>query len=90
MKAAIRVVLVFGSMVSMAAPWAAEPVAWPAGTLDKNDPRVAAFYESRCARWADDSGMDGDARAAFMAKCKPNAAKIYPVGYGPPSAGGGE
>lgn len=86
MKASKRVVLMSGLMVCAAAAWAAEPVAWPAGTLDKKDPRIADFYQAQCSRWADDSALAGDERSAYLDKCVANAAKTYPVGY---AAGGG-
>ena len=88
MKASIRVVLLTGLAAAAAPLWSAEPAAYPAGTLDKQDAKVLAFYESQCTRWADDAGLSGGDRDAYMQKCLANAPKVYPVGYGPPSSGG--
>jgi hypothetical protein len=69
---------------------AAAPVTWPVGVQKKDDPRLVAFYEAQCTRWADDNGLAGEARTDYLAKCLVNVQKIYPVGYAKSSGGGGE
>ena len=81
MKTSKRVLLMSGLLVSAAALAATEPVAWPAGAQDKQDPQILAFYEDQCNRWADGQGLSGEQRGAYLARCRVNAAIIYPVGY---------
>ena len=89
MKNSIRAICVLGFVCPVALADTAAPV-WPSGAMDKKDPRVLAFYDAQCNRWADTKGLAGDPRESYLAKCKTNAAKVYPVGYAPPSVGGGE
>lgn len=81
MKASKSVVLMSGLLVAGAVFAAKEPVAWPAGALDKQDPRVLTFYEDQCSRWADGQGLRDQDRSTYLARCRVNIAKVYPVGY---------
>lgn len=67
----------------------AESPVWPAGAQDKNDERVAAFYDGMCAKRADEHGLAGDERAAFLDKCRAESPGVYPVGYAADDGGGG-
>jgi hypothetical protein len=88
MKASKSVVLMSGLLVAGAALAATKPGAWPAGALDKQDPRVLAFYADQCNRWADGQGLTGEQRTAYLERCGVNVAKIYPVGYDESDSGG--
>jgi hypothetical protein len=91
MTISIPIALTVGLACAAAVAVAADPApTWPAGTTDKKDPKVLAFYDRQCTSWADSNGLAGDARDAYLAKCRANAPKVYPVGYGPPAEGGGE
>ena len=90
MKASQSVVLMSGLLVSAAALSATEPVAWPAGAQDKQDPRVLAFYEAQCNNWADGHGLPAEQRGAYLQQCRVSAAMVYPVGYDLKSGAGGE
>lgn len=91
MRILFRTALILGLACPAAVAVGADPApTWPAGTTDKKDPKVLAFYDSQCQGWADNKGLAGDARDSYLAKCRQNAAKVYPVGYGPPAEGGGE
>lgn len=86
-----RTALILGLACPAAVAVGADPApVWPAGATDKKDPKVLAFYDSQCRLWADSQGLAGDARDSYLAKCREGAAKVYPVGYGPPAVGGGE
>ncbi len=67
----------------------AESPVWPAGAQDKNDERVLAFYGGMCTNWADEHGLAGDEREAFLTKCRTDAPAVYPVGYAEGDGGGG-
>jgi hypothetical protein len=76
---------------ALAAPvvsFAAEPV-WPGGAKKSDDPRVVAFYDGMCAKWADQNGLTGEKRDAYLTKCQADAPAIFPVGYGGGGGGGG-
>jgi hypothetical protein len=62
---------------------------WPAGTLDKEDPQVLAFYGGLCSRYADDNGLRDAEREAYLAKCRTAMPAVFPVGY-EEGGGGGE
>jgi hypothetical protein len=77
---------------ALAAPvvsFAGQPV-WPAGAQKKDDAQVIAFYDGMCAQWADRNGLTSDAREAYLAKCRKDAAKALPVGYAEGGDGGDE
>jgi hypothetical protein len=88
MKTSKSVVLMSGLFAAGAALAATEPVPWPAGALDKQDPRVLAFYEDQCSRWADGQGLKEQERSAYLERCRVNVAKVYPVGYDESDDGG--
>jgi hypothetical protein len=73
---------------SMAVTATASPQ-WPAGALQKDDPRVIAFYDGMCAQYADRQGLAGSARDAFIANCRASIPRVFPVGYDE-AGGGGE
>jgi hypothetical protein len=77
--------LVASALAAPTVSFAESPV-WPAGAQDKNDERVLAFYAGMCANWADENGLAGGEREAYLAKCQADAPAVYPVGY----AGGGD
>ncbi len=63
---------------------------WPAGAQDTNDPRVLAFYDGTCAHYADQNGLTGVARDAYLTKCRTDMPEVYPVGYAQGGGGGGD
>jgi hypothetical protein len=77
--------------VSLAAvPAGAGQPVWPAGAQKKDDPRVLAFYDGQCARYADQNGLSGEKRDAFMSSCLASIPAVFPVGYAEGGGGGGE
>lgn len=54
---------------------------FPTGTLNPDAPEVLAFYAATCAGYADEQGLSGDGRAAYLAKCAAEAPQIWTVGY---------
>ena len=63
---------------------------WPAGAMQKDDPRVLAFYDGMCAQYADAQGLSGDARDTFITRCRASIPRVFPVGYDESGGGGGE
>jgi len=63
---------------------------WPAGAQKKDDPRVLAFYDGQCALYADQSGLAGDKREAFVSNCLASLPSVFPVGYAEGGGGGEE
>jgi hypothetical protein len=84
----LSAVVALAPAASMAAAATASPQ-WPAGALQKDDPRVLAFYDGMCAQYADRQGLVGPARDAFVANCRASIPQVFPVGYDE-SSGGGE
>jgi hypothetical protein len=78
--------------VAVAAPTVSfgDQPAWPAGAQKKDDPRVLAFYDGMCALWADQNGLTGEQRDAYLTKCRMDASAVFPVGYVEEDSGGGE
>jgi len=64
--------------------------AWPAGVQKKDDQRILAFYDGQCARYADQNGLTGEKRAAFVSNCRANIPSVFPVGYAGGDGGGGD
>jgi hypothetical protein len=89
LKHAARAALAVGLIAPAILAADGAPV-WPAGAIDKQDPLVLAFYAAQCTRWADRNALAGAARETWLARCRADAAKVYPVGYAPPPVGGGE
>lgn len=67
----------------------AQPM-WPSGVQQKDDQRIVAFYDGQCARYADQNGLTGEKRAAFVSNCRANIPSVFPVGYAEGDGGGGE
>ena len=82
-------IVVAAALAAPVVSFGAEP-AWPAGAQKKDDPRVLAFYDGMCAQWADQNGLTGKKRDAYLAKCRTDAGEVYPVGYAQGGGGGGE
>ncbi|MCB1831788.1 MAG: hypothetical protein H6964_03330 [Chromatiaceae bacterium] len=78
-------------ILALAAPMlsSASENPWPKGAIEKDDPRVLAFYERVCNQWADKNGMADELRKAYLEKCKSEAPSIFPVGYAEDAAGDG-
>jgi hypothetical protein len=76
-----------GTLLAAAAGQSPE---WPAGAQQKDDPRVLAFYDGMCAQYADRQGLGGDAREAFVTRCRGSIPNVFPVGYDESSGGGEE
>ena len=70
--------------------FAAKGPQWPNGAEDKNDPQVLAFYDGMCAQYADRQGLGGNAREAFVTRCRGSIPNVFPVGYDESSGGGEE
>jgi hypothetical protein len=51
---------------------------------------VLAFYDGLCGRYADDNGLRGTERDAYLANCRADMPAVFPVGYDEGSSGGGE
>jgi hypothetical protein len=85
-------ILILALAGAIAAPvvWAAKGPQWPAGAEDKNDPQVLAFYDGMCAQYADNHGLSGADRDAFLTKCRADIPAVFPVGYAEGGGGGGE
>lgn len=88
--AVISVLACMAAAVSLPLSASTTSPQWPSGTLDKNDPRVLAFYDGLCSRNADDNGLRGTERDTYLAKCRANMPAVFPVGYDERSGGGGE
>lgn len=59
---------------------------WPAQVIQKDDPRLAAFYDAQCADYAR-RGLTGLDAEQFHAQCLKTIKAVFPAGLG--SAGGG-
>jgi len=53
---------------------------WPANATNENDPRVLAFYQARCNQWADEKGLEAEARSSYLENCLQAAPQVWPVG----------
>lgn len=62
---------------------------WPAGAKEKNDPRVLAFYDGMCAKYADQQGLAGTDREGFIVRCRTSIPNVFPVGYDESGGDGG-
>lgn len=62
---------------------AAEP--YPAGAQSEKDPKVIAYYQGQCDKYATAQGLQGKPRNAFVQKCLVDAPKVWPVGTEPAS-----
>jgi hypothetical protein len=47
---------------------------------DESDPRVVAFYETQCNKWADQNQLSDEARSAYLARCIKDMPSVYPAG----------
>lgn len=56
---------------------------WPADATKENDPRVVAFYQGRCNQWAEENGLEAEARSNFVENCLQAAPTVWPVGEDP-------
>ena len=56
---------------------------YPAGARSEDEPQMVAFYQSQCTGYADENGLQGDSRDAFIANCMKNAPAALPVGIDP-------
>lgn len=88
--AVISVLACMAAAVSLPLSASTRSPQWPAGALDKDDPRVLAFYDGVCGRYADDNGLSGAQRDAYLANCRADMPAVFPVGYDEGSSGGGE
>lgn len=59
---------------------AADPAEPSLNGADSGEPQVVAFYDRQCNRMADQNGLQGEARDAFLQDCLENAADTWPVG----------
>jgi hypothetical protein len=86
-KAALSAALLLCAGSSMAD---SNPVVFPAGAQDGNDPRVAAFYVGQCEAWAREQGLTGIEKQNYVNNCQANGPAIWPVGAEASEPGGGE
>jgi hypothetical protein len=54
---------------------------WPNDAKEDSDPRVSAWYQWKCATWADEHGLGGKERQSWVDNCTADARQIWPVGY---------
>lgn len=86
----IRVLLAAGVFAVAAGAYAADAPTWPAGVMNKDDPRIQSFYEGMCDRYAEQADIQDGDRDAYLAQCRERIAKVFPVGYAKGGGGGGE
>lgn len=48
---------------------------------DENSPAVVAAFAQICNQWADEHGLAGQAREAYVAQCRADMPATHPVGW---------
>ena len=76
-KAAVLTILLAGAVQAQAG----ESIF--AAPNDENTPAVKAYYERQCKAWADENGLQGEARESYLKSCQADMPKVLPVGWDP-------